>query len=81
MVREELRDLSCYVPSVDAEEEIDGAPPRGLLESLVQTFVAGIRGTPDLILERLVHVVFGVRLDDEETCLQQTVSISRSKIT
>lgn len=51
------------VPRVNAEEEVDRAPSCGLLEGLVEPFVPRIGRTPDLVFERLLHVIFGVRFD------------------
>ena len=56
---------SNHLPGVDTEEEVDGPSSCSLLEGLVQALVSWIRRAPDLVLERLVHVVLSVRLDDE----------------
>lgn len=56
-------------PRVDAEEQIDWASTCALLKSLVQTLVSGVCGTPNLVLERLVDIVLGVRFDHEVASL------------
>ena len=55
--------------SVDAEEKINGSPSSSLLECLIKALVARVCRTPDLVLKRLMYIIFGVRLDDEETRL------------
>lgn len=53
------------VPGIHTEEEIDRPAAIVFLEGLVQTFVARIGRTPDLILKRLVDVVLRVGFDYE----------------
>ena len=38
-------------PCVNAEEQVDRTPSRGLLERLVESLVSRVGGAPDLILE------------------------------
>lgn len=55
-----------HEPGIHTEEQIDGSPSCSLLEGLVQSLVTRIRRAPNLVLERLVHIVLRVRFDDEE---------------
>jgi hypothetical protein len=59
------------VPRVNAEEEVDRAPSSGLLEGLVESFVPRIGRTPNLVFERLLHVIFGVRFNYKVTSLKR----------
>lgn len=56
-------------PSVDAKEKVNWTSSSTLLECLVKTLVARVRGAPDFILEGLVNVIFGVRFDNKVSCL------------
>ena len=64
----------CYLPGIDAEEKINWTPSGSLLECLVQSLIAWISRTPNLILERLVHIIFCVGFDDEIASLAETVN-------
>ena len=67
-------------PCVNAEEQVDRTPSRGLLERLVESLVTRVGGTPDLILERLVDVILCVRLDNEVPRLCQNSIIANHDI-
>ena len=54
---------------IDTEEKVYRSFTRILLERLIEPLVSWICGTPDLVLERLVNIIFSVRLDDKETSL------------
>lgn len=55
--------------AVDGEEEIDRALFVRLAERSVEPLVPQDGRRPDLMLERLLDVLFGVRLDDEKAGL------------
>ena len=63
-------ETSTCVPGIDTEEQVDRSPTGCLLEGLIQALVAGVCRAPDLVLQGLVDIVLGVRLDDEVTRLQ-----------
>ena len=60
-------------PRIDTEEEIDWAPSSVLFESLIEPLVSGIGRAPNLVFERLLYVVFSVRLDHEITSLKRPI--------
>lgn len=47
-------------PRIDAEKEINWSSSRAFLECLVESLVAWVSRAPNLILQRLVHVVLRV---------------------
>lgn len=60
-VRSHSKDRSyIHPPSINTEEQVDRASARSLLERLVKPFITRVSRTPDLILQRLVYIVFGV---------------------
>lgn len=52
---------------IDTKKEINRSSSCCVFECFVKTFVSRIRGTPNLILQRLVYIVFCVRFDDKES--------------
>jgi len=56
-------------PSVNAKEEVNWTTSSTLLECFVEPLVTRISGAPDFVLETLVYVILGVRLDDKVPCL------------
>lgn len=67
--REHLRHARKVAAAVDGEEEVDRALVGALAEGAVEALVAEVGRRPDLVLERLVHVLLRVALDDEEAGL------------
>jgi hypothetical protein len=78
--RQHLRHAAEMAARVDTEEEVDGSTAGGLLEGLVEALVSWISRAPDFVLDRLVHVVFRIRLDNEEPGLCDLVSFVASNI-
>lgn len=56
-------------PGVDAEEQVNWTAASILLESLVQSLVARVCGTPDLIFEGLMDIIFCIRFDHKVSSL------------
>ena len=50
---------------IDTEEQVDGATSCSVFERLVESLVARLSGTPDLVLQRLVNVILRIGLDNE----------------
>jgi hypothetical protein len=69
---------TAYSPSVNAKEEINWPTPGTLLERFVEPLVTRISGAPDFVLETLVYVILGVRLDDKVPCLSIISTLSLS---
>ena len=57
-------------PRVDTEEEIDRAPSSVLFESLIEPLISWIGRAPYFVFERLLYVVFSVRLDHKIASLR-----------
>lgn len=66
----DAHDEKRAAPRVHTKEEIDRSPPGCLLESLIEPLVSRIGGAPYLIFERLLYVVFSIRLDHKEASLE-----------
>ena len=64
---------------INTEEKVYRSFTRILLERLIKSLVSWIRGTPDLVLERLVNIIFSVRLDDKESSLINTMTSQKYK--
>ena len=52
-------------PSINAKEEINWSTPSTLLERFVEPLVTRVGGAPDFVLETLVYIILGVRLNDK----------------
>lgn len=69
--RQHLSHPTKVSTSIDAEEEVNRTFPGILLKRLIKPLITRIRRTPNLVFQRLVDVVFSVRLDDEESSLSR----------
>lgn len=60
--------IACS-PSINAKEQVNRSTPSTLLERFVEPLVTRVGGAPDFVLETLVYIILGVRLDDKVPCL------------
>lgn len=65
--REHLGHPTEMTASIDTEQEIDRPGLVRLVEGTIQTLIAQISTSPDLVLERFVDILLRVRLDDKES--------------
>ena len=66
------------LPRVHTEEEVEGTSSSCLFECLIEPLISRIGGTPYLILERLLYIIFSIRFDHKVTRLKD-ISENRAK--
>lgn len=64
---------------VDAKKKVDWAAPSTLFECLVQPLISRIGRAPDLVFERLVDIILGIRLDNKVSGIRRS-GVKRGRI-
>ena len=55
-----------HTPCIDTEKQVDWTTTCCFFERLIKALVTRVGRAPDLVLERLMNIVLGIRFDDEK---------------